>query len=130
MIMQTHLQIHQFFSKLIPYRNNIVEYFRDTVNPEDKGFPKFIIEEEKLKAELITQSDDWKEAIVEIENHPYFNGQIGFLLDWCKDEEGIHDINAFREYIEKAKAVFSVEGLKHFDNFLLNEHYQQQEIIC
>ncbi|MFZ1616183.1 MAG: DUF262 domain-containing protein [Flavobacteriales bacterium] len=107
-----------FFSKLIPYRNNIVEYFRDTVNPEDKGFPKFIIEEEKLKAELITQSDDWKEAIVEIENHPYFNGQIGFLLDWCKDEEGIHDINAFREYIEKAKAVFSVEGLKHFDNFL------------
>ena len=107
-----------FFSKLIPYRNNIVEYFRDTVNPEDKGFPKFIIEEEKLKAELITQSDDWKEAIVEIENHPYFNGQIGFLLDWCKDEEGIHDINTFREYIEKAKAVFSDEGLKHFDNFL------------
>lgn len=107
-----------FFSKLIPYRNNIVEYFRDTVNPEDKGFPKFIIEEEKLKAELIIQSDDWKEAIVEIENHPYFNGQIGFLLDWCKDEEGIHDINAFREYIVKAKAVFSVEGLKHFDNFL------------
>lgn len=107
-----------FFSKLIPYRNNIVEYFRDTVNPEDKGFPKFIIEEEKLKAELITQSDDWKEAIVEIENHPYFNGQIGFLLDWCKDEEGIHNINTFREYIEKAKAVFSDEGLKHFDNFL------------
>lgn len=107
-----------FISKLIPYRNNIVEYFRDTVNPEDKGFPKFIIEEEKLKAELITQSDDWKEAIVEIENHPYFNGQIGFLLDWCKDEEGIHDINTFREYIEKAKAVFSDEGLKHFDNFL------------
>jgi hypothetical protein len=107
-----------FFSKLIPYRNNIVEYFRNTVNPEDKGFPKFIIEEEKLKAELITQSDDWKEAIVDIENHPYFNGQIGFLLDWCKDEEGIHNINTFREYIEKAKAVFSDEGLKHFDNFL------------
>jgi hypothetical protein len=107
-----------FLSKLIPYRNNIVEYFRDTVTPEDKGFPKFIIEEEKLKAELITQSDDWKEAIVEIENHPYFNGQIGFLLDWCKDEEGIHNINTFKEYIEKAKAVFSDEGLKHFDNFL------------
>jgi hypothetical protein len=107
-----------FFSKLIPYRNNIVEYFRDTVNPEDKGFPKFIIEEEKLKAELITQSDDWKEAIVEIENHPYFNGQIGFLLDWCKDEAGIFNINTFREYIEKAKAVFNNEGLKHFDNFL------------
>jgi len=107
-----------FFSKLIPYRNNIVEYFRDTVNPEDKGFPKFIFEEEKLKAELITQSDDWKEAIVEIENHPYFNGQIGFLLDWCKDEKGIHNIVKFIEYSEKAKAVFSDEGLKHFDNFL------------
>ena len=107
-----------FLSKLVPHRNNIVEYFRDSVNPEDKGFPKFIIEEEKLKAKLITQNDDWKSAIVEIENNGYFNGQIGFLLDWCKVEEGIHNIDKFTEYTEKAKAVFNDDGLKHFDNFL------------
>ncbi len=107
-----------FFSKIIPHRNIIIEYFKDSANPEDKGFPKFIIEEEMLKAELITQSDDWKEAIIEIENHPYLNGQIGFLLDWCKDEEGIHNIDRFIEYSEKTKTVFSDEGLKHFDDFL------------
>ena len=107
-----------FFSKLIPNRNNIVEYFKNTVSPEDKGFPKFIIEEEKTKANLILQNDDWEKAIFEIENHGYFNGQIGFILDWCKDENGIHNIDKFKEYAEKAKAVFSIEGLNKFDNYL------------
>jgi hypothetical protein len=107
-----------FLSKLIPYRNNIVEYFKDSANPEDKGFPKFIIEEEKSKANLILQNDDWKNAIIEIENHEYFNGQIGFILDWCKDENGIHNIDKFREYVEKAKAVFINDGLNDFDNYL------------
>ncbi|EMY80024.1 hypothetical protein pgond44_14008 [Psychroflexus gondwanensis ACAM 44] len=107
-----------FFSKLIPHRNNIIEYFKDSVNPEDKGFPKFIIEEEKTKANLILQNDDWKMAIVKIENHGYFNGQIGFLLDWCKDENGLHSLNNFIKYAEKTKAIFSDEGLKNFDNFL------------
>ncbi len=107
-----------FLSKLIPHRNNIVEYFNDSVNPEDKGFPKFIIEEEKTKANLILQNDDWKNAIIEIENHGYFNGQIGFILDWCKDENGIHNIENFKEYAEKAKAVFSNDGLNNFENYL------------
>lgn len=107
-----------FLSKLIPHRNNIVEYFKDSVNPEDKGFPKFIIEEEKTKANLILQNDDWRNAIIEIENHGYFNGQIGFILDWCKDENGIYNIDKFKEYAEKAKAVFSNDGLKNFDNYL------------
>ncbi|MFC6097683.1 DUF262 domain-containing protein [Flavobacterium qiangtangense] len=107
-----------FLSKLIPYRNKIVEYFRDSVSPEDKGFPKFIIEEEKIKANLILQNDDWKKAIIEIENHGYFNGQIGFVLDWCKDENGIYSSKKFTEYAEKSKAIFSEEGLKNYDNFL------------
>lgn len=107
-----------FLSKLIPHRNNIAEYFKDSVNPEDKGFPKFIIEEEKTKANLILQNDDWKNAIIEIENHGYFNGQIGFILDWCKDENGIYNIDKFKEYAEKSKAVFSNDGLKKIDNYL------------
>lgn len=107
-----------FISKLIPNRNNIVKYFQDTVSPEDKGFPKFIIEEEKTKANLILQNDDWKKAIVEIENHGYFNGQIGFILDWCKDENGIHNIDKFKEYAEKAESVFNNDGLNDFDNYL------------
>src|SRR5690606_27458082 len=107
-----------FLSKLIPQRNNIIEYFKDSVNPEDKGFPKFIIEEEKTKANLILQNDDWKNAIIEVENHGYFNGQIGFILDWCKDENGIHNIDKFKEYAKKAKAIFGTTGLNNFENFL------------
>lgn len=107
-----------FLSKLIPHRNTIVEYFKDSVNPEDKGFPKFIIEEEKAKVNLILQNDDWKNEIIEIENHGYFNGQIGFILDWCKDENGIYNIDKFKEYSEKAKALFSNDGLIYFDNYL------------
>ncbi|MBW7843835.1 MAG: DUF262 domain-containing protein [Ignavibacterium sp.] len=107
-----------FLSKLIAHRNNIVEYFKDSVNPEDRGFPKSIIEEEKIKANLILHSEDWKKLIIETENHGYFNGQIGFLLDWSKDESGNHNIDKFKEYTEKAKTIFNNEGLLPFDKFL------------
>ncbi|MDY3363526.1 DUF262 domain-containing protein [Riemerella anatipestifer] len=107
-----------FFSKLILHKNNIIEYFRDSVNPEEKGFPKFIIEEEKTKARLISENNDWKNAIIDIENHSYFNGQIGFLLDWCKDENNQYSLENFTKYSEKAKAIFNNDGLKHFDKFL------------
>ena len=107
-----------FLSKLIPQRNNIVVYFRDSVSSDEKGFPKFIIEEEKIKAELILQNDEWKKAIIEIENHGYFKGQIGFLLDWCIDENGEHNIDKFKQYAEKTKGIFNNEGVKNFDDFL------------
>ncbi|NRD70630.1 DUF262 domain-containing protein [Psychrobacter okhotskensis] len=38
--------------------------------------------EEKIKAHLILKSDDWKNAILQAENHPFFNGQIGCLLNF------------------------------------------------
>lgn len=107
-----------FLSKLMPHRNNIVEYFKDSVSPEDKGFPKLIIEEEKTKARLILQNDEWKNAIIEIENHGYFKGQIGFILEWCKNENGEYNLNKFKVYAEKAKAIFSKEGLENFEDFL------------
>jgi hypothetical protein len=107
-----------FFSNLINHRNNIIEYFKDFVNTKDKAFPEFIIEEEKLKAKLISESDNWKIAIIEIENHGYFNGQIGFLLDWCKNEDGTRNILKFNEYSNKIKAIFHSEGLVSFENYL------------
>lgn len=109
------LFINAIFSRV----NDILEYFKENINPQTKGFPKLIIEEEKLKARLIVQSNDWKQAIIEIENHSYFNGQIGFLLDWCKDEKGKLNIDKFREYVAKAKVIFEPKGLsKQFDNNL------------
>ena len=42
-------------------------------------------------------------CIIEIENHGYFNGQIGFLLDWCKDENGIYDLKNLKIIQKKQK---------------------------
>lgn len=105
-------------NELLPNRNSIVKHFSETQSNSLSGFISEQVSEEKLKAKLITQSDDWKKAIIEIENHKYFNGQIGFLLDWCKDVSGTHNIDKFKEYAEKAKAIFSNDGLNYFDNYL------------
>ncbi len=105
-------------NELLPNRNSIVKHFAETQSNTLSGFISEQVSEEKLKAKLISGSDDWKKVIIEIENHRYFKGQIGFILDWCKDENGIHNIDIFKEYAGKAKAVFSNDGLKNFDNYL------------
>jgi hypothetical protein len=105
--------------ELLPNRNSIVKHFAETQINSLSGFISEQVSEEKLKAKLITISDDWKNAIIEIENHGYFNGQIGFILDWCKEDNGIHNIVKFKEYVEKAKAIFGDRGLNDFERFLL-----------
>lgn len=104
-------------NELLPSRNSIVKHFAETQNNSLSGFISEQVIEEKLKAKLITQSDDWKKAIIEIENHKYFNGQIGFLLHWCKVNDETN-LESFKEYVEKSKAIFGNNGLNHFDGFL------------
>jgi hypothetical protein len=49
------------------------------------GFDGEQIKEEKLKAELIlkgkVENENWKDVIIQIENHLLLKGKIGFLLD-------------------------------------------------
>lgn len=45
-------------------------------------------EEERIKLVLINSDIDWKHRILESEEHPYFKGQINFLLQYA----GIYDI--------------------------------------
>lgn len=100
-------------NEMLPNRNSIVKNFAEIQNNSLSGFISEQVIEEKLKAKLITQSDDWKKAITEIENHKYFNGQIGFLLQWSES-----NLEIFNEYAEKSKAIFGEKGLNNFDNFL------------
>lgn len=104
--------------KLIEHRNNIVEFFANLEKFELPGFTEIQVKEEHEKAKLILKNEEWKKAIVEIENHNYFNGQIGFLIDWCfKNDE--YDLNIFHEYSEKAISVFCNDGLNNkFENYL------------
>jgi len=104
-------------NELLPYRNSIVTHFAETQNNSLSGFISEQVIEEKLKAKLITQSGDWENTIIEVENHKYFNGQIGFLLHWCKTNDE-YNLVSFKEYAEKSKAIFGEKGLNNFDNFL------------
>lgn len=104
-------------NQLLQHRNYIVEYFAETEIKLLSGFISEQVLEEKLKAELISQNEDWKNAIIEIENHKYFNGQIGFLLHWCEINSEPNLIH-FKQYVEKLKSIFGDNGLNRFDNFI------------
>lgn len=106
---------------LLSNKNSIVKHFAEAQINSLSGFISEQVREEKTKANLILQDEYWKKTIIEIENHGYFNGQIGFLLDWCKEDNGIHNIDKFKEYAEKAKAIFDKHGLKEEFKYFLFE---------
>ena len=89
-------------------------------NIEISGFTKDQVVEEKVKAHLITSSPVWKQKIIELEAHPFFKGQIGFVLkfseivkyyqkngntNWSSDDSDY--LNRFIYYSQSASAVFS-----------------------
>ncbi|HDP8250507.1 TPA: DUF262 domain-containing protein [Escherichia coli] len=88
-----------------------------------KGFLAVQVFEEKLKAHLLIKSSEWKTAILELENHEYFRGQIGFALnfsgivdyfnchgnvDWIDAKENY--FVRFKHYADSSSAVFSAIG--------------------
>jgi hypothetical protein len=117
-------------NQLFTHSNEILEYVSDASN-EIRSFTAIQVSEERLKALLIQKSDRWKQAIVNIENHGYFKGQIGFILkfsgitdyyrentnvDWSTtDDEGY--FVKFSEYSLKANSVFSQTGLRKFNDY-------------
>ena len=71
--------------------------------------------EEKIKAHLLLKSQRWTDAIIEIEKHPYFHGQVGFVFNFsgvlgfyqehkhCKWDEA-QDEQYFKKFEKYAKA--------------------------
>lgn len=120
------------------FSGDILNYLKN--DKPVSGFNRTQIEEEKIKAHLILKSAEWKNAILEAEQHHYFKGQIGFLLyyagitdfyenngnhcDW-NEQENIEFLAKFREYFQKAKAVFGEKGLKEFP-----EHLFERALLC
>lgn len=97
------------------------------------------VREERLKAHLMLRTgsgEDWRGLIVRAETHPYFRGQIEFLLafsgvlerwvhdgqavQWSDEDDGEFR-TAFLRYLERAEAVFSggqEPGLGVFSDFV------------
>jgi hypothetical protein len=85
---------------------------------------KFFLEvqvfEEKLKAHLLMRSSAWYAAIIKLENHEFFKGQIGFVLKFSGivdyyiehgdvnwQELDAHYFEQFKHYAAASSAVFS-----------------------
>lgn len=104
--------------ELLPYSNNILEYLMTDCNIA--SFSKYQVLEEKVKAHLVVKNDDWSDKIKSVEKHGYFNGQIGFILefagileyyntmgncDWTIQEDCEY-FRLFSDYADKASLVF------------------------
>ncbi|GHB67761.1 hypothetical protein GCM10008107_16520 [Psychrosphaera saromensis] len=86
------------------------------------GFVGAQVLEEKIKAHLLLKSPEWSNAVVGAEKHPFFNGQIGFILnfsgilafyrehkhcDWT-EELDVQYFSKFGQYAKSASAVFNL----------------------
>ena len=81
-------------------------------NKINVGYLEKQLKEEKIKAELMKTSNDWKEKILAIENHCYLKGKIQFLLDWSK-EEGHYNLDKFKRYSEIFNVLFNEKEEKN-----------------
>lgn len=102
-------------------------------------FSSWQVKEEKIKACLFLREAEfpekkWRNKITETEKHPYFTGQIGFILsfagivqyydehkncDWSNAEDTKY-FKAFSDYAEKAGFVFAVKDNNSWEN---NKNY-------
>jgi hypothetical protein len=95
--------------ELSSHIDDLYEYLSKTDTKIDL-FEKVQCEEEKIKAKLILddKSNPWREAIDKIEQHSYFSGQIGFILNFAKTNNGYH-FDDFINYSDKINKLFSPE---------------------
>ncbi len=79
-------------------------------------FSKRQREEEGLKAELILEDQEWENIFVEIEAHSYFDGQIGFILEYSINNDDYEKIT-FIDYAYKLSELFG-DKFREKNNFI------------
>ncbi len=82
-----------------------------------KYFSKIQREEESLKAKIILEDKDWEKLFMKIEQHSYFDGQIGFVLQYSIKEDNNYHKALFDDYSIKISKIFS-DVFKEDKNFL------------
>lgn len=112
---------------LLPYSNQIIDYLK---NHTISAFAQHQRTEEYIKAQLVDRPI-WKNIIEDTEKHPYFNGQIGFVLQFsgiCSDYQIKHELSwseeeenekllLFKRYAKIASHMFDLDanGVRHND---------------
>jgi uncharacterized protein YeeX (DUF496 family) len=116
LINNSRIEDHELFYKALRSIKDLTTHIQDFYKylslPDTKiaFFQQDQCEEEKIKAKLIFEdkSNKWRKAIEKIEKHFYFKGQIGFILNFAKTENG-YDIDEFLDYSEKLDKLFGLE---------------------
>lgn len=117
--------------KLLPFSSDILNFLLSDNNKID-FFYSTQIQEEKIKAHLIKKSEEWKNAIETTDKHPYFKGQIGFILEFSdilsyyeeygnsnwKEAENSKYFDSFKFYTNNATGVFDKNGTSAIKDFL------------
>lgn len=120
---------------LLPHSTTILDYMADPLNSVT-GFVEIQVTEERIKAQLFKKSEAWRTAILDVESHGYFKGQIGFILNFSgiegwyltskkcnwSDTDDAEFLKSFIEYSDKAKAIFGQHGLRKIPDFLLEDN--------
>lgn len=119
--------------QLLPHSAEILQHLAGLAELNGiQGFLGQQLEEERLKAQLILAHKDWWKLIDQAERHGYFNGQIGFLLDFSgipqkAEATPVKDWDPqthaefqgrFSNYLGKAEAMFGPGGVKSMENRL------------
>lgn len=110
----------QSIGVLTDHSLNLMNYL---TSPDCKigGFLNEQIDEERLKAKLILRDNSWATTIYDAEKHPYFSGQIAFLLSFAGldlrtvdtlDDVTLNDcLKRFTVYKKKVSSLFDEKGL-------------------
>lgn len=107
--------------QLLPESRRILPHLA-TIESVTLGFSPQQVQEEALKAKLMLSNSGWCDRIEQAEGHAYFQGQVGFLLEFS----GLREIPAdawpaidheerqsiFEDYFIKAALTFDKDGLK------------------
>lgn len=127
-------RLPEFISSLRAIRalvdhEDIEAHLRDP-STEVSGFNRQQIREERLKAVLMHRHAEWKPRILAAEDHPYFRGQIEFLLVFCgvmdrwledasagwSDEDDQQLRDAFDDWWKRAISIFPARKSGLFDH--------------
>jgi hypothetical protein len=107
---------------LSSYKTSILETLIEDC--EILGFSGAQVVEEKIKAHLMLKSSLWSELILSVEKQPFFNGQIGFILnfsgilefyrkhhhcDWSAEQNEEY-YNTLDKYSKSSSALFKLIG--------------------
>lgn len=99
--------------KLSDHLDDLYE-FMASAEARIEGFLQRQIEEELIKAHLLLNHPTWQDEILRLENHVYFSGQIGFVLELSRKADKYDEI-MFRDYSQKLQVLFGESFKQHHD---------------